>query len=616
MSAKQLYSLKFNRSLHDKKAELRSITDLLNCYCREYAAPKQQVFINPTFGRQDWPDALKVSFNKGNDQFLLVLLPESQSRLIVRVKDLKSLGQCRYTSAPYLKKLGSGWHKLDHKSLTLQLLKHLAVVLNQPLNNELYRQIQNSLFNSQQFLSYKMQIDSVNEAQKKLSKDGFIHSEQALIWGHAWHPTPKSREGISQAALMKISPEVGACFQLNFLAVKESLLKANNSEEINGISELQQLLNIELPKDYRLLPCHPYQFEKFKNSALFIQAIEQKLIVDLGKHGSEWYPTSSVRTLYNSEFNFFLKFSLHVRLTNCIRKNAWYELESAIFLTNVIEQVHQKQGIPFTHFIIMREPSSVTLDLRSLVNKKSFEHTEDDVQQLSEAFGLLFRTSFDQAELDNYQPRVAGALFSDDEDFASAVIPYVKSLALAHHLTFNNAALLWFENYLTSLLTPVLYYFFKLGIIFEPHLQNTVIGFTDHLPTRIYLRDLEGTKLIEDLWPQQAIDSLSERAKQSIHYDRAQGWRRIAYCTLINNISEAIYHLSGDSKIQEQKMWRQVRHAIIKYQQAFGREIELDALLAGENIPCKCNFMTRLLKRADKEADYVYLTNPMGESLC
>jgi siderophore synthetase component len=613
MLAKQQLWLKFHRSQNVKKAELRSITDLLNCYCREYATPKQQVFIDPTFGRQDWPDAFKVPLNKGKDHFLLVLLPESQSRLIVRVKDLKSLGQCRYTSTPYLKKLGGGWHKLDHRSLSLLLLKHLSLALKQPINEELYQQIENSLLNSKLFLSHKTSIKSSDDAQQQLAKDGFIRSEQALIWGHAWHPTPKSREGISKEELLKLSPEVGASFQLNFLAVKTSLLMAKNSSNMDGIAELQQLHKFELPHGYSLLPCHPYQFEKFKGTALFIQAITEELIIDLGKQGSYWYPTSSVRTLYNSEFGFFLKFSLHVRLTNCIRKNSWYELESAIFLTKAIEQLHQQRGLPFANFTLMAEPSSVTLNLQDLLNKEAPEHTEGDVQQLSEAFSLLFRTSFDQTTLDNKQPRVAAALFSDDENFVSAVLPYVRSLAKFQNLTYNHAALLWCEHYIKALLSPVLYYFFKLGIIFEPHLQNTVIGFTDHLPNHVYLRDLEGTKLIADLWATDTITDLSERAKQSIYYHRKQGWRRIAYCALINNISEAIYHLSGESKSQEQKMWQLVSQTISDFQQSYGDEDELADLLNGGSIPCKCNFITRLLKRADKAADYVELSNPMGE---
>lgn len=604
---------KFQQALYQKKAEVRSITNVLNCYCREYATPKQQVIINPTFGRQDWPEAFNISLNKGSDQFLLVLLPESQSRLIVRVKDLKNLGQCRYTSAPYLKTLGNGWVKLNHNNLVQKLLKHLAIALKQPFNDELYQQIQNSLQNSQQFLLHRLSANKAKGAQQQLQSDGFIHSEQALIWGHAWHPSPKSREGIDLQTLVALSPEVSANFQLTYLAVKENLLDVINSEHFNGIRELQQLLKLDVPAGYALLPCHPYQFSRFNSNVLFIEAVDQGLIIDLGKHGADWYPTSSVRTLYNREFDYFLKFSLHVRLTNCIRKNAWYELESAIFLTNVIDKFKAEHKDLFPTFNLMREPGSVTLNLATLLNKETSSASEVDNQEIGEAFGLLFRSSFNQDTLNEQQPRVAAALFADDENFTSAITTYVNALASAKLLSVNDAALLWFQHYVAQLLTPVLYYFFKQGLIFEPHLQNTVIGFHQHLPSNIHLRDLEGTKLIDTLWYQQELTLLSERAKQSIHYSRAQGWRRVAYCSLVNNISEAIFHLSASSQSQENRMWQLVRESLIQYQHRFGEEPELQDLLAGASIPCKCNLMTRLLKQADKQADYVQLPSPMGE---
>ncbi|MCZ8499722.1 hypothetical protein O9929_24785 [Vibrio lentus] len=35
----------------------------------------------------------------------------------------------------------------------------------------------------------------------------------------------------------------------------------------------------------------------------------------------------------------------------------------------------------------------------------------------------------------------------------------------------------------------------------------------------------------------EALQQLSERARQSVYYSREQGWNRIGYCTFINNIS-------------------------------------------------------------------------------
>ncbi|WP_203414823.1 IucA/IucC family protein [Entomobacter blattae] len=61
------------------------------------------------------------------------------------------------------------------------------------------------------------------------------------------------------------------------------------------------------------------------------------MIQPVGFKGGRLYPTSSVRTLYHPELESFLKFSIHTRLANCVRKNAWYELESAVALTELLQ---------------------------------------------------------------------------------------------------------------------------------------------------------------------------------------------------------------------------------------------------------------------------------------
>lgn len=608
-------TLKFKRSASERQAEIRSITNLLNCYCREYAAPRGQVFVNPTFGTQDWPEALRRQPQNGNERSVVIVLPETSSRIVVRVADLKVLGQCRLISTPYFKRLGRGWQKLNHDELGHILLRHLADVYGQPLNVELAAQIQNSLSNSKAFLASRASVHPTNTAKNRLVRDGFIASEQALLWGHTWHPTPKSREGIDTPALLKISPEVGASFQLRYLAVKNNLLDVINSVGFDSLQVIKGLFGTSIDDGFSTLPCHPYQFDKFKTHPLFVSAIEQGLIIDLGEQGENWCPTSSVRTLYNNKSDYFLKFSLHVRLTNCIRKNAWYELESALYLNALVSKLKAETKQQFPAFNIMQEPGSITLNLTPLVKDEAVRATEGDAVVLSEAFGVLFRESFNRLTLEQRQPRVTAALFADKQNLKSAITPYVDAYSTSQALPHSQAATLWFQCYVNALLPPILYCFFKQGIVFEPHLQNVVVGFSQHAPTHIYLRDLEGAKLIDTMWAKATLTELSPRARKSIHYTREQGWQRIAYCTLINNISEAIYHLSGDSGEQEVKMWGVVKSVVEQYQSRFGEEPELNALLAGSDIPCKCNLLTRLLKQADKNAGYVMVPNPMGESL-
>ncbi|CAM5602054.1 IucA/IucC family protein [Streptomyces violaceorubidus] len=52
--------------------------------------------------------------------------------------------------------------------------------------------------------------------------DRFLAAEQALLLGHPLHPTPKSREGLTEAEAHRYSPELRGSFPLHWLAVAPS----------------------------------------------------------------------------------------------------------------------------------------------------------------------------------------------------------------------------------------------------------------------------------------------------------------------------------------------------------------------------------------------------------
>lgn len=51
----------------------------------------------------------------------------------------------------------------------------------------------------------------------------YVASEQSLLLGHRFHPTPKARSG-DLASWQSYAPEAGACFPLLLLAVREELI--------------------------------------------------------------------------------------------------------------------------------------------------------------------------------------------------------------------------------------------------------------------------------------------------------------------------------------------------------------------------------------------------------
>lgn len=333
------------------------------------------------------------------------------------------------------------------------------------------------------------------------------------------------------------------------------------------------------------------------------------LIAPVGPLGDALRPTSSVRTLYHPELAYFLKCSVHVRLTNCVRKNAWYELESAVALTELLAPSWRALATQVPGFDVMLEPAATSLDVASV---DPALHAADPLaaRALSESFGILYRQGIPAAQRARWQPQVAAALFTCDAQGDSVCAARLRALGSAQ-MDHRTATLLWFRAYAGLLLDGVWSALFQHGIALEPHLQNTVIGFADGWPTRVWVRDLEGTKLLAHHWPAARLRGVGERARQSLYYTPEQGWNRVAYCALVNNLAEAIFHLGeGDAALQA-RLWRCVGEIALRWQQRHGAQAALQGLLDGAPLPGKNNLGTRLWQRADRQSDYTALPNPI-----
>ena len=573
---------------YDALAQSQAVACWLNCYLREFALPRDEVDID---GRDaDGPAGLA----QGQGRRLRIRFPDAGYFIAVRVERMSRLGRCEYVSAPYLKRPGEPWRCADAAGLVHFLLERVAPACG--FNDELLAQSVNSVDITRRLLA--------SDEGRAPSGDTLLDAEQAMIWGHAMHPTPKSREGVPIEHVLACSPEAGTRFPLYWFRVDPRLRKDY------GIDVDDTLVRAAEGDD--LYPCHPWEVDLVLANPAFQAARERGWIEPVGPRGLALGPTSSVRTMYHPELDYFLKMSIHVRLTNCVRKNAWYELESAVALTSLLHPVWNDVRRRVRGFDVLTEPAATTLD---------FSAASDDaeaIRALTESFGMLYRDTLDAATRARHEPRVAGALFATDRHGARPCATMVRAHAAKAGLRYDEAAVRWFESYAALLLDGVWLAFFEHGVVLEPHLQNTLLGFEDGLPTRVWVRDLEGTKLVDTAWSDTALADLSTRARESLLYPKALGWKRIAYCALINNLGEAIFHLAagaghGDEfDTLEDRLWGVVGSIALRWRARFGAEELLDALVEGADLPSKNNLRTRLFRRADRESDYTALPSPLA----
>ena len=581
-----------------EQAGRHCLQTLLNCYCREIANPEGQCRVGPFLGQHDWPAPARALLRHG--LALQVRLPHTDGRLLAVVEQASATGNYRYLSPIYRCGEYSRWQELDWHQLAELLISELAGREGVPFNDELLTQIEDSVAVTQIILEV---INPRREASEPLAT--FVASEQGMHWGHPFHPAPKSRLGFDGDALRRYSPETGAAFPLHYFAARPEVVMQRSLLDRDCASVVADAAPAGLaPDGFVLVPAHPWQAQCLLETPALQQAMRDDLVRTLGSAGPEFFATSSIRTLLAPGNPYFYKFSLHVRITNCLRKNAVYELDSALQVTALLRELLPSLQSRFPQLAVFEEPAFMGIDVDGIDAAARAQLLEGTALILREAFGSTLRPSA--------MPLLAGALFGDG-DFGRDRLTRLLSVSGAAPTRERIEA--WFATYVETLVFPILYCYFQHGIVFEPHLQNVVIGIERQWPTQVFLRDFEGVKLVREYWPAECLTLVAERARESLWYDAEQGWNRIAYCLFVNHLCEAIQHLAAFAPDLELRLWGVVADTLQRYQELHGNDasaVRINRVLAGEPFPMKGHLLNRFLKRSDKAAQYLGLFNPMA----
>ncbi|MFF8268111.1 IucA/IucC family protein [Streptomyces sp. NPDC016562] len=549
---------------------------LLNCLLRELSGPEHQTAVA--------------------DGHLLLWLPRRGVLLRAALRRTSLLGAHRFTG-PVREQRDGGWAELDWRRLAEYVQDELA--LRTDVRNEEFLE---QVASSHQAVSAALTVRAGRPASDTVVGDGdglsaYLESEQSLVFGHRFHPTPKARTG-DTASWLAYAPETGASFRLRHLAVREHLIAQETAAE--GAVEALDRLRADVPEGYRLLPAHPWQYEMLSEHPELRAAFDRGDILDLGVGGKPFAATASVRTLYDGDT--FLKFSLNIRITNCLRKNASYELSGAVALTRLLAPVLADLETRFPGTAMLREPGYRSI---ALPGPDGFPD-----RSLLEGFGVIVREGLLARLMPGTTPLLAAAV-ADEYPTGPAHI----SRLLGASGGSAQAALDWWAAYLKLLVPPVLAAYFDHGLVLEPHLQNVVVCVDeDGMPAQVLFRDLEGTKLV----PEQHADllaSLPAEVAGPMTYDAQRGWDRVVYCLFVNHIAEVLAALADLHPQSEAALWAQVRATLQAYADRHGCPPRLAALLAGVPLPAKANLLTRWERKADRDAGYVRLASPLAEDV-
>ncbi|MEU3839783.1 IucA/IucC family protein [Streptomyces sp. NPDC028635] len=445
--------------------------------------------------------------------------------------------------------------------------------------------------------------------------DLFLSAEQALTLGHPLHPTPKSREGLSEAEMRLYSPELGGYLPLHWIAVAPSVLATDSAWTERGRVVPADRLTarlagpaVPLPDGYAALPVHPWQLREVRQRPEAADLFDSGLLRDLGPHGPAWHPTSSVRTLYRSGAPAMLKLSLGLRITNSRRENLRKELHRGVEVHRLLRSGLARQWhAAHPAFDIVRDPAWLAVDdqvghpvngLDVVIRHNPFAPA-DDVSCMAGLVAL--------------RPSAGSAPGSRLADVVTR---------LAHRTGRPRVAIAaeWFLRYLEHVVRPVLWLDGEAGVALEAHQQNTLLLLDrDGWPIGGRYRDNQGYYFRESRRAEldTLLPGIGAHSDTFVTDDVTD--ERFTYYLAINNVFGLIGAF-GSQRLADERLllaaFRRFLDAAASGPSRLRSSLP-DRLLDSPTLRCKANLLTRLhgldelVGPVDTQSVYVTIANPL-----
>jgi siderophore synthetase component len=456
--------------------------------------------------------------------------------------------------------------------------------------------------------------------------DLFLAAEQALLLGHPTHPTPKGRDGLSDAEGGLYSPELRGSFPLHWMAVAPSALASDSAWTERGRTVPAEQLTMRLagpgltlPEGYAAaLPLHPWQMREIKHRQETAALLDAGLLQDLGPHGTPWHPTSSVRTVYRSGAPAMLKLSLGLRITNSRRENLRKELHRGVEVHRLLRGgLFEQWRAAHPGFDIVRDPSWLAVDGRDgnpvpgldvMIRHNPFGPT-DDVGCVA---GLVSPRPY--ARLGTHNPAERGPFMR------SRLTEIVTGLAARTGRPRGAVATEWFLRYLEQVVRPVLWLDSEAGIALEAHQQNTLLLLdAEGWPAGGRYRDNQGYYFRESRRAELDARLPGIGAHSDTFVPDEVTDERFAYYLAINNVLGLVGAFGSQRLADEGLLLAGFRRFLTGAATGPGRlRTPLPALLLDSPVlRCKANLLTRLhgldelVGPVDSQSVYVTISNPL-----
>ncbi|WP_254538309.1 IucA/IucC family protein [Halomarina litorea] len=580
------------------RADEATVHAFLNCYLRDVA--DYEVRLDAAAGVEPGPDGL-----------LRTTLPVQGVELLAPLRHRSPTEGHRFETPVRYRLPGGAVQSADVATLASLVVKDLALSRGgEAVPDTLLERVLRSKATVEQFVEARAD-DEEHLYAEQLS---FREAEQALVFGHHRHPTPKSRRGIATRHRATYAPELRGSFPLHYFRATPDLVSQDSALERSAAAWVKAALREDptvdesfvadhVESDDVLLPVHPWQADYLLDQD-HVQAHLGGGLDYLGAVGRTFSPTTSVRTLYSEDAPFMVKSSLNVTITNSVRTNKRPELERGVAVAELLDtEFGDELAEAFPSFDVVRDPAYLALDVGT--ERESGLET------------VLRANPFRGEDATNATPVVS--LCQDAIRGRSRLGRIVVSIAEREGRDAAAVSEDWFRQYLAIGIRPVLWLYLVGGVGVEAHQQNSVLVLDDGYPSEFYYRDNQGFYLPES--QSERVDDylpgVGERA-DTVCAD-ALADERLRYYVVLNNALDVVNAFGCADLADERRLLDVLREELEAIREGYDRPSSslLDTLLTEETVPCKSNLLTRFRGLDELENDlenqsvYTDVENPI-----
>lgn len=467
----------------------------------------------------------------------------------------------------------------------------------------------------------RLALETRSEAIHKLEscEFSFRETEQGLVIGHNFHPTPKSRDEFDDRDTLEFSPEFGAKFKLLWFMAAPSIVhqkRADSFQERDWTEELarqdldmnmntDKIMGMGTTTDQRMIPIpmHPWQWRVLRKNPLISEYINNGDLIFLGESRPFWHPTSSLRSLYRDESPYMLKFSMSVKLTNSVRHLLTREADRGLQLRDVLAS---PVGAGFVAenptFKIITEPAYLCLK-------------DKDGNPMAESIVVCRENPFIGANAEN---KIVLATLAQDAPLGGKNLIQHLIQGMDSSESLRQRCREWFKEFLNVAVKPPILAQANYGFLLGAHQQNLILEIRDGWPVAAYFRDCQGTGYSEQGYANFSGDVPAIARDNGNVLNEKAGNHIFSYHLIINSTFNVIAALCSSGWIGEEELVSDLRSFLEDiHSRGVKDESCLNYLLDEPTLMHKGNFLCALTGLNENTSEnplsiYTPIENPLS----